>query len=53
VISGATTGTNESPPSLELMECDKNLDDNWARLIACQLDEALEELRVVLERHGE
>ncbi|KAF3021814.1 hypothetical protein E8E15_008265 [Penicillium rubens] len=29
VISGATTGTNESPPSLELMECDKNLDDNW------------------------
>jgi oleate hydratase len=29
VISGATTGTNESPPSLELLECDKNLDDNW------------------------
>jgi oleate hydratase len=29
VMSGATTGTNNSPPSLELMETDKELDDNW------------------------
>lgn len=29
VISGATTGTNDTPPSLELMETNKNLNDNW------------------------
>ncbi|PLB45065.1 67 kDa myosin-cross-reactive antigen family protein [Aspergillus steynii IBT 23096] len=29
VMSGATTGTNISPPSLELMEIEKDLDENW------------------------
>lgn len=29
VISGATTGTNTTPPSLELMEIEKDLDANW------------------------
>ncbi|GLB05711.1 hypothetical protein AtubIFM57258_001000 [Aspergillus tubingensis] len=29
VMSGSTTGTNTSPPSLELMEIEKDLDENW------------------------
>ncbi|KAI2708954.1 hypothetical protein CBS147318_9246 [Penicillium roqueforti] len=29
VMSGATTGTNNSPPSLELIEIDQDLDENW------------------------
>ncbi|RAK99539.1 uncharacterized protein BO80DRAFT_359089 [Aspergillus ibericus CBS 121593] len=29
VMSGTTTGTNTSPPSLELMEIEKDLDENW------------------------
>ncbi|KAJ5134338.1 hypothetical protein N7526_005703 [Penicillium atrosanguineum] len=29
VISGATSGTNTTPPSLEMMEIEKDLDDNW------------------------
>lgn len=29
VISGATSGTNTTPPSLEMMEVEKDLDDNW------------------------
>ncbi|GAB1214052.1 hypothetical protein ATERTT37_003209 [Aspergillus terreus] len=29
VMSGATTGTNITPPSLEFMEIDKDLDENW------------------------
>ncbi|KAE8154458.1 67 kDa myosin-cross-reactive antigen family protein [Aspergillus avenaceus] len=29
VMSGATTGTNTEPPSLELMEIEKDLDENW------------------------
>ncbi|GES64667.1 67 kDa myosin-cross-reactive antigen family protein [Aspergillus terreus] len=29
VMSGATTGTNITPPSLECMEVDKDLDENW------------------------
>ncbi|KAB8206643.1 67 kDa myosin-cross-reactive antigen like family protein [Aspergillus parasiticus SU-1] len=29
VMSGTTTGSNTEPPSLELMEIDKDLDENW------------------------
>ncbi|GLA12294.1 hypothetical protein AnigIFM63309_011002 [Aspergillus niger] len=29
VMSGSTTGTNTSPPSLELMDIEKDLDENW------------------------
>ncbi|KAH8434000.1 oleate hydratase [Aspergillus melleus] len=29
VMSGATTGDNTTPPSLELMEIEKDLDENW------------------------
>lgn len=29
VISGATRGTNSMPPSLELIEIEKDLDENW------------------------
>lgn len=29
VISGATSGTNTAPPSLEMMEIEKDLDENW------------------------
>ncbi|PYI04552.1 67 kDa myosin-cross-reactive antigen family protein [Aspergillus sclerotiicarbonarius CBS 121057] len=29
VMSGSTTGNNTSPPSLELMEIEKDLDENW------------------------
>lgn len=29
IMSGATTGTNSTPPSLELMEIEKDLDENW------------------------
>ncbi|PYH98011.1 myosin-cross-reactive antigen family protein [Aspergillus ellipticus CBS 707.79] len=29
VMSGSTTGTNDQPPSLELMEIEKDLDENW------------------------
>ncbi|PWY94240.1 67 kDa myosin-cross-reactive antigen family protein [Aspergillus sclerotioniger CBS 115572] len=29
VMSGSTTGTNTTPPSLELMEIEKDLDENW------------------------
>ncbi|PWY79322.1 myosin-cross-reactive antigen family protein [Aspergillus heteromorphus CBS 117.55] len=29
VMSGSTTGTNDSPPSLELMDIEKDLDENW------------------------
>lgn len=29
VMSGATTGTNDTPPSLELMDIEKDLDENW------------------------
>ncbi|KAL5356089.1 67 kDa myosin-cross-reactive antigen family protein [Aspergillus floccosus] len=29
VMSGAATGTNITPPSIEFMEVDKDLDENW------------------------
>lgn len=37
VMSGTTMGSNTEPPSLELMEIDKDLDENW--LLWLELDE--------------